>query len=417
MGFFEILGLGELYQNTIGILAFLLSWAPYWLPVLLFMIFEHEWMNFVRAQWRAKLKYIMLEVKLPREIHKSPLAMEIALNALYQTAQGPGWHKWWRGRVRDEFSLEMVSIGGQIHFFIRCLGSYKDLVETHLYAQYPDIEIFEVPDYTLYVDYRGKEGDWDVFAAEYKLSKPDAYPIKTYVDFGLDKEGIKEEFKIDPLTSVIEYLGSMRPGEQLWIQIILRAATKRYKKSDGTMGDWKDEGKDLIKNFVEKLTKQRGGTDPMGMPMFKMMMLTEVEKEIVTAVQRSVGKLGFDCGIRSMYVAKKGKMNYGNVKGMSGLFRAFSSLNLNSFELDGESYGFQSPWQDYKDLYLTYKRKKHFKAYKQRSWFYRPRKLQPFVLNLEEIATIFHFPGGVAQTPTFGRIPSRKSEPPVNLPI
>ena len=70
-----------------------------------------------------------------------------------------------------------------------------------------------------------------------------------------------------------------------------------------------------------------------------------------------------------------------------------------------------------KDTRIKNYRKDQFDAYKQRSWFYLPHKVKPFVLTTEELATIYHFPGGVAQTPTFGRIPSRKGEAPVDLPV
>jgi hypothetical protein len=46
-----------------------------------------------------------------------------------------------------------------------------------------------------------------------------------------------------------------------------------------------------------------------------------------------------------------------------------------------------------------------------------PYQRTPFVLNTEELATIYHFPGRVAETPTFGRIEAKKGEPPSNLPI
>ena len=39
-------------------------------------------------------------------------------------------------------------------------------------------------------------------------------------------------------------------------------------------------------------------------------------------------------------------------------------------------------------------------AYKRRSFFYTPFKTKPIVLNTEELATIYHFPGSmVAATP------------------
>ena len=59
-------------------------------------------------------------------------------------------------------------------------------------------------------------------------------------------------------------------------------------------------------------------------------------------------------------------------------------------------------------------------AYKLRSFFYPPYEnfLQnSFILNAEELATIYHFPGNVSVTPTLSKIASKKSEPPSNLPI
>ena len=57
-----------------------------------------------------------------------------------------------------------------------------------------------------------------------------------------------------------------------------------------------------------------------------------------------------------------------------------------------------------------------FKAYVSRSYFHPPYKKKPFILNTEELATIYHFPSGI-ETPGFTTISSRKAEPPANLPI
>ncbi|OHB13689.1 MAG: hypothetical protein A2Y49_02110 [Candidatus Zambryskibacteria bacterium RIFCSPLOWO2_12_39_8] len=56
-------------------------------------------------------------------------------------------------------------------------------------------------------------------------------------------------------------------------------------------------------------------------------------------------------------------------------------------------------------------------AYKRREYFFKPYKRKHFVLNTEELATLFHFPGQVSTTPTFTRIESKKAEAPANLPI
>ena len=147
------------------------------------------------------------------------------------------------------------------------------------------------------------------------------------------------------------------------------------------------------------------------------MKLTKGEQEVISAIERSVGKLGFDCGIRAIYLCKKEQFHPSNIKALGGLFRPFTSNNLNGFTLVGNTFGKDYPWQDYNDIRWTMKREEMFDAYKHRGWFHVPHKKKPFVLTTEELATIYHFPGGVAQTPTFGRIPSRKSEAPINLPV
>jgi hypothetical protein len=62
------------------------------------------------------------------------------------------------------------------------------------------------------------------------------------------------------------------------------------------------------------------------------------------------------------------------------------------------------------------KKTKILDAFRQRSYFYMPYDRKAFVLNTEELPTIFHFPGRVAETPTFGRIEAKKGEAPTDLP-
>ena len=40
-----------------------------------------------------------------------------------------------------------------------------------------------------------------------------------------------------------------------------------------------------------------------------------------------------------------------------------------------------------------------------------------FTLNIEELATIYHFPGGVVTTLSMPRVEAKKGGPPVNLPF
>ena len=50
------------------------------------------------------------------------------------------------------------------------------------------------------------------------------------------------------------------------------------------------------------------------------------------------------------------------------------------------------------------------------SMFFPSGKPNIFVLSNEELATLYHFPGMVSETPSFKRIESKIAKPPSNLP-
>jgi hypothetical protein len=89
---------------------------------------------------------------------------------------------------------------------------------------------------------------------------------------------------------------------------------------------------------------------------------------------------------------------------------------LNGFK-PGYYTAFDYPWEDFREIRLNRRKWRMFDAYRRRQYFYPPYKRPHFVLSAEEVATIYHFPGMVAATPTLPHIESKKGEPPVNLPI
>ena len=215
-----------------------------WGPILSIWLAQKLWLAYVRADYvRKNFDFILLEIKLPRVIGKTPVAMELVLQALYQPDK-TNWHeRWWKGEVVPWFSLELVSIEGAVKFLIRTPAKYKKIIESTIYAQYPDVEVHEVKDYVSLAPYIGQEEEWTLWGCHFKLSKPDPYPIKTYVDYGLDSTMVDEENKSDPITSLIEFLGTVGRGQQVWIQIIVEVTGKRFKTPGSWFGmhDWQEE--------------------------------------------------------------------------------------------------------------------------------------------------------------------------------
>jgi hypothetical protein len=400
--------------------------AVLWLPIMAVYYGWDSWVTYVRRRYLQNLKYVLLEIKIPREIHKTPQAMELVLNALYQTGGvGHRYALYWEGKQLAQHSLEIVSIEGNIYFFIRVEGRFKDLIEAQVYGQYPDAEVHEVDDYTKYVPPYDPNNGWEYKGAEYTLKGDDWIPIKTYVDYGLDNKALslEEEQRIDPLTPMIEMMGSLGKGEQLWLQILIRGGSKRFVNDKGEDQDWQKEGRKAIDKLLEEYSNKEVVTIKDGAEKKKKVggygNLPPNLKLQVDAAERNLEKLGFDFGMRVMYVAEPGK-----AKGMrfpaefGSVIRQFSSPNLNSLEMKGFTDDFNYPWQDWGGMRKQGNRKKMFKLYTMRAWFTWPAKDKPIkTLTTEELATLFHFPGKVLTTTTFERIESRKAEPPANLPF
>ena len=372
-----------------------------WLPAVLVFVFWRLWMYYINSKYIMSLDWVLLEIKLPREITKTPKAMEVVFNGLHVTKGLNFFEKNWLGLTGSPwFSFEIVGIDGEIHFFARTQKFHRNLVESQLYAQYPDIEIVEVDDYSKFSLTKEFNNDWGSFGMEFALTEKDAYPIKTYVDYGLDESMIKEEQKTDPITAFLEILGSLKIGEQIWFQILIRATKKK----------WKKEGEDLIEEVMgikpkataEEKAKALGG-------------LHAGKNETIKAIQRDISKLGFDVGIRSFYMAKKDKFSAINIPSIIGTMKQYNAVNLNGFKPTNTT-SVDYNWQ-FKKIRENKMRISMLDAYRKRSYFYLPYERKSFVLNTEELATIFHFPGRVSETPTFGRIEAKKGGAPSNLPI
>lgn len=382
-----------------------------WLPIILAVVFWDAWMSWRNAKWLNKLSWTLLEISVPKDVHKSPAAMEFIFNTLHE---GGGMGTWIKKKIdgaRPQFSsLEMVSIEGSIYFFIRVQTKYKELIKNQVYSQYPQAEVHEVDDYTRYIgDYTKNQDSWDLFGVEFGLVANDAYPIKTYVDYELDKAiGSLEEFqKVDPITSTLEFLGSMRKGEQVWMQMIIRS---------DKWHSWKDKAQAEIDKLMGRDKKDSDEKNDFG-------KMSHGEQEKVKSIERSMHKLGFEVGFRAMYLAKGDAFRPANISGMIGSVKQYGSAHLNGFK-PALTTDFDYPWQDFGGKRLLKLKRSFFDNYIKRAYFYdtdndrsEPDDKPSFILNAEELATMFRFPGRVSETVSLERIEATKAEPPSNLPI
>ena len=148
--------------------------------------------------------------------------------------------------------------------------------------------------------------------------------------------------------------------------------------------------------------------------------MSPADQDLLDALARSISKPAFDVGIRAIYVAKKDVFDtpFG-IGGIISFFKHFNTENLNGFRPNGDKWHaqFGFPWQDFKNIRRNMLSKKVLKAYRRRLYFMPPYLSTALVLNTEELATVYHFPGSVAATPSLARIPSKRADAPSNLPI
>ena len=427
----------------ISIIAFIITLiiklAIIWVPLLLGWLGFFLWHHFVSDRFIGGIEWSVLELTIPRNMQKTPLSMELFLsNALYHFSFKGVWEIYWQGAVHFWYSLEMVGIDGKVRFFLRVPSRLKKMVETQLYAQYPQLQILEVEDYTLPIPHYHNEGNWYLWGCEFVLLNSDAEKIKTYVDYGLDKQGLKEEDKIDPITPVIEFLGSLSHGEQVWVQIICKQTAKTYDslKHPGHKVGFHEMSTEYLDDLMYPYTAKKDRADAPG--EFSMeVRIPDVLRDKILAIKEKQNKLCFDTLIRQVILADKRLVDvntFNNTRRASRLiWRQYADPDRNQFNrVNSTQYDY--PWSDPTGKLLERLKGRMLTYYKLRTCFYPPILLsfvwpkpisyfvpsnppKPFVLNIEELATIFHFPGLVSEAPSFKRIESKTSKPPSNLPF
>lgn len=401
----------------------------WWLIFTLLLIkpFKYLYLWFIRERWfRTKVKYILLEIKLPKEIERPLKAMEEVMAGIHAIHDVFDWREvWLEGKFQLSLSFEIVSDGGDIHFYIRTPEAYRDLIESNIYAQYPDVEISQVEDYTKKIPQNIPNENWDVFGFDEVTTKPNPYPIKTYKYFEEHQE-VKEEKRVDPLAGFLEGMATLRPGEYLWYQILAKPIREEIP--------WRKEGLEIVNKLVKRPEPKKPksilasvidllvyGKPPEGKEKekkemtvlsFPEMTLTTREREIVQKIEEKIAKFGYECLVRFLYLGKKDVFFKAKARIPFGFFKEISWEDLNGLKPNSKTIPkVHSSFMEKRRVY--WRKRRLFRAYIRRLPTLYPRSGGTYVFNTEELATLYHFPGkAVAPAPTLKRIESKRREPP-----
>ncbi len=436
----------EFLKFTIGFLFF--SW---WLilPLVLWFIIKEKHIITKRIAYRGGLSWVILEIKIPEYVKKTPAAMEeifYSLHAIYRG--GDPYSKYILGFTPPFYIFELIGHNGKLRFLIRCQERLKDFVTSRIYSQYPAALIEEVEDPLQDLPWKIPNPTFNVFGTEYTFTRKEDdgmtpknyYPIKTYKVW----ENLKDEEKIDPISVISEGVSYLTDKEWIVLQIMAMPVLgndkefgvewqKRGEKEVSKLMGRKEKVEpgpfayiaEFIKNiFLAMLGQQiewKVGKEEQKAEDVSIMKLSPGEREAIESIEKKISKPGYWCTIRFSYVAKKdifAKNLEKNVALVMGTLKVFDNPSGNGILRDTKTI--TTIDKPISGKILFYDEKIFFR--KRFIWLYTKGRFPTdfssnrIILNTEELASIFHVPQEVVPAYGIEKIPVRYVPPGSEVP-
>lgn len=328
---------------------------------------------------------LVMQILVPRENDRTPLAAEQMFASIHGIL-GDAIKSF------DLISFEISSTGDEgIKFYVVVPQHLAKFVEGQIYAQYPNADIRYVGDYC-----EKKNPDMKLFVTtgEVELEKDFIFPIKTF-----------RNFEVDPLAAITGAISDLKVGQSAWIQIIVRpvsnywqSSSKRYitaiRDGKNPYGEsfW-DKLSSLFAGVGKSLSNMGGESEPQRKEVIK---LEPGQEEELAEIENKMLKLGFEFGIRVVTKASTQIESEQILRDIVASFKQFTTAHLNTFI-------HSVPVKDGNSIYSDYIKR------------YLPSDIVD-ILNIEELASLYHMPNISVETPNIAWSRSKKLEPPMNLP-
>lgn len=333
-------------------------------------------------------EHCLLMLEIPRANDKKELAAEQMLASLHGILRDNRELRL-SGQMQEHFSLEIAAIGQRIRFYVWVPKPLQAFVEGQMYAQYPTVQIYEQQQ-----DYSERQLHQSVIhSTELTLIADETIPIKTF-----------PSFEVDPLAAITATLAKLdKEDEEVWIQMLVRPisddwhkrgsrAIRRIKSGGGLFGGGVGgsalsyTGQIFAALVKPPDPKEGGGSEPE---------LSERDKTRINAIEEKTTKLGYQVKIRILYAGHDQQTAKLRMQAMVGAFKQFNTTNLNGFKAKNVSFA--------RDKQIEYQTRFFIDS--------------GFILNIEELASIFHLPHTSVETPNIVWATTKTAEPPPNLPI
>lgn len=322
----------------------------------------------------------LLVLEIPRTNDKKELSAEQMFAALHGVLKTK---RELLNNIQDHISFEIAAIGQRIRFYVWLPKNLQSFVEGQIYAQYPTAQISEVEE-----DYALRTLEQKViYSTELTLTDHETIPIKTF-----------PSFEVDPLAAITATLAKLEPNEEMWVQMIVRPISDEWHRQSSKIvnriktgqGVWTNPGLASINYIGQALGAL---VRPAATPA-KPYEPSERDKTRITAIEEKSRKLGYQVKIRILYAGNDQNTAKLRMQAMVGTFKQFNTTNLN---------GFQSKFASFDNVKLADYQKRQFID-------------KGFILNIEEVASVFHLPHTTVETPNIVWATTKTAEPPANLP-
>ncbi len=370
------------------IITFLIQWYVS-LPIVLVLGYL-TWRNYKRADVaRVTTESDLLILEIPKANDKSELAAEqlfASLHGIFRDKEELRLN----GGVQEHLSFEIASVNGQIRFYAWVPRTLRSFVEGQIYSQYPTVQIHEAEE-----DYVAHEGQHSVvYSSEITLTDNEMLPIKTF-----------QSFEVDPLAGITGTLAKLEAtGEEVWIQILARPiADDWHERSDKWVSSIKKgKSSSIIGGSGLNFSWLAGLLEALWKPPEEgkgsasaAVELSDRDKTRLAEAEKKATKLGYEVKIRLAYLGDSTTNARLRMQAIVGTFKQYNSTNLNGFKMSSGSFS-----------------KEDLSKYRNRAF-----NDHGFILNIEELASVFHLPHTNVETPNIVWASSKTAEPPAKLPL
>lgn len=372
----------EIFSWTI---ALLMQWYV-WLPLVILLSFL-TWRNYQQLNEFISSDNVLLILEIPKTNDKKELAAEQLFASLHGILRDKHELKLSRG-AQEHLSFEVASVNGQIRFYVWTPRSLQSFVEGQIYAQYPTVQIHQASE-----DYTEHERDHSVtYTTEMTLTASEFLPIKTF-----------QTFEVDPLAGITGTLAKLEStGEELWIQVLAKPVEDSWQIEADHWISRLREGSASILPSIGGSMRWLGGLfaalwrpPEEGLAGGKGPEISERNKTRIAEAEKKATKLGYEVKIRLAYLGENQTNAKLRMQALVGTFKQFNSTNLNGFKPIKAAYG-----------------KEFLEKYRRRAFFG-----EGFILNIEELASVFHLPHTNVETPNIVWASAKTAEPPSKLPV